>query len=39
MENGDICPYGEAVERPINGGCTDGADGFIAFTNRYPSQA
>lgn len=39
MENGHNCPYGQELDKPINGSCTYAADGFITRNNRYPCQA
>ena len=39
MEIGHNYPYGEAVDKPINCQCTDGAAGFITQNNRYPAEA
>lgn len=33
------CPYGEALDKPINCRCTDGAGGFITPNNRCPAEA
>lgn len=39
MDIGHNCPYGEALDKPINSWHTDGADGFITQNNRYPAEA
>lgn len=39
MENGAECPYGDVLDKPINGGRAGGEDGFITQNNRHPPEA